>query len=89
MNMKERYNGWSNYQTRVTFTWLANDENTYFLWKNKADNQSSVDVASELKNELEEEVYKVFPNACLFLDLLLNAIDEINFIEVIEGLKDE
>lgn len=55
---ERRYNGWSNYQTWVTFTRLANDENTYFYGRIKLITSQALTLLLSLKMSLKKKFTK-------------------------------
>ena len=80
----ETYNGWSNYQTWLVSSWLDNDE---FWTDNIRDVIASLDTPREQAKELEFWVREniVESTASLQTDLLNSALDDVNWLEIIEA----
>ncbi|MDQ5982916.1 MAG: hypothetical protein QG549_914 [Patescibacteria group bacterium] len=80
----ETYNGRSNYQTWLVGSWLDNDE---FRTDNILDVISSLDTPREQAKELEFWVREniVESTASLQTDLLNSALDDVNWLEIIEA----
>lgn len=97
----KKYNGWTNYETWVTFTWLTNSEvdynhMKYLITEGEKERQErlkkySVSASCEfiagelLKAELEESSESTSEG--LLLDLLTSAVGRINYTEIMEGVN--
>jgi len=96
------YNGYTNYETWAVNLWLDNDQGTYNMvreWAEDAIKQSRHEsrraegiLADMLKDYIQEE-NPLASDASLFSDLLSVAISEVNFYEIaenaLEGMQDE
>jgi hypothetical protein len=87
------YNGWKNYETWNVALWLGNDQGTYSLHcemaqeaydENDGDKGSA---ASDLAKKIEEFVDENNPLAgesSMFSDLLNSALSEVDYYEIAE-----
>jgi hypothetical protein len=85
----ESYNGWTNYYTWNYKLWLDNDQGSYEYWLERAAELSVYDLATALKEELQEAAGERLPEASVLTDLLGYAIASINFYEIAEHMKEE
>ena|SRR3990167_2285729 len=82
------YNGWSNYDTWAVNLWLTNDQSTdKLLTEIVLSNQERFEKAEELKHFVEtaESIEKVFEDASLASDLLGSALENVDWLEIIEN----
>ena len=90
MGTKE-YNGWTNYDTWAVNLWLTNDHSTdKFLTEVVLSKQEKWEKAEELKHFVEssESMEKVFEDASLASDLLGSALEDVDWLEIIENHGD-
>lgn len=86
----EEYNGWNNRETWLAQLWLTNDEGSYrFLMGAIADHEESWQSAEWLKMSLQEQLNDEINVPCLWQDLLQQAYDKIDWIEIVENNKEE
>ena len=81
------YNGYPNYETWVAKLWIDNDEGSQSYWFERATELGLYDLADALKDEIKEQAQELLPDASLYTDLLISAIDEIDFQHIAESLK--
>ena len=82
------YNGYTNYETWNCGLWLDNDQGTYEMVKEWAEDCHNV---YELEVMLKDYVEGNNPveDASMYSDLMQSAIDNINFRELAEGYWEE
>lgn len=95
------YNGWTNYETWNVALWLGNDEGTYNLVREMADEAKASDravtgymgatAANVLADALEDLVKTDAPDlgASMYADLLGAALSEVNWYEIAENVLSE
>lgn len=79
--MSKKYNGWSNYWTHNTFTWITSYENTYRYFEELAENYPF----SRFKEEVEAFI-KIGSIDAESLEEIREAIDTVNYKEIRDGL---
>jgi hypothetical protein len=89
-NMSE-YNGWKNYETWAVFTWLSNDQDTYnhaveIVRQEDADETPYPNV--KLREFVEELFWGDETPANLQTDLLMNALDDVDWDAVVRAFRD-
>ena len=87
MGTKE-HNGWSNYDTWAVNLWLTNDWSTdRLLTEIVLSKKENFEKADELKDFVENagSVAKVFEDASLASDLLGSALENVDWLEIIEN----
>jgi len=91
------YNGWTNYETWNVALWIDNDQGSYSLrceWAQEAydDNKDDLDAAKrQLADTIKDFVEENNPvtDASMYSDLLSAAISEVNWYEIAENWLDE
>jgi hypothetical protein len=98
---EQGYNGWSNYETWNVALWLSNDEGTYNLTREMADEareesrqrfQGRENVARRLLADgLQGLVEDAAPDlgASMFADLLGAALSRVDWFEIARNILDE
>lgn len=93
------YNGWTNYQTWNVHLWLTNEEGTYRYWTEAAKEYSKwateepehrneiLELADRLQTEHEDAMPQDLKGP--FSDLLTQALEEVNWVEIAESLIEE
>lgn len=82
------YNGWSNRETWLVNLWIDGDQKTYEYVQEAYREQGDVHARAEW---LENEVHKWLDsslrdaNASLWSDLLTNALNRVNWLEIVEA----
>ena len=85
--MCNKYNGWTNYQTWVTYGWLSSNEHDFNFWSEYGERVDSVhELANALKDELEE---RSPVRSGLYGDLLTFAIQGIDYTELAQAFMPE
>lgn len=94
-----RYNGWTNYETWLAYTWISNEDSSNRYWQERArelneENGNDVDeterqLAEYLEIWLNDEIVEVLPEDGLLNDLLTSAASEIDWREIAEHIADE
>lgn len=91
----EKYNGWSNYETRNVKMWIDNEEGSYQFWQETAkeclncneDKDAAVyDLTERLKGEIEDNQPSLNGT---YGDLLSAAISEVDFWEIAKAMIDD
>ena len=78
MGKNEEYNGWNNYETWVTKLWLDNDQGTYNLVREWADEEEdNYKLSKRIKEYVEELNPLEDQEASVFNDLLNASISMI------------
>lgn len=94
----EMYNGWKNYETWNVALWLGNDQGTYSMLSEMAqeaydDNDGGDDSAkSDLAKKIESFVDENNPladQASMFSDLLGAALREVDYYEIAEHYMED
>ena len=80
-----KYNGYTNYQTWCVYNWLTN---------NKEVNEVVIETIAEAENREDElrnlvEDMTIEAKAGLSTDLLTDALDEVNWTELVNSFKEE
>lgn len=85
------YSGWTNYETWAVNLWMTNDQGSQDHWIQRAENLTARELMNELKNTHEEYIPDSISG--LYSDLLVGALDNVNWREIaehwVEGSKDE
>lgn len=87
--MNTEYNGWKNYQTWLTYTWLTNDEEEWSYWSELAEKHTVSDLMEMLKHDFNESIDESMLDSGLLIDLLIDSVSEIDFRELAEHLKSQ
>lgn len=82
------YNGWKNYETWATYSWLSNDEFTYREVSLIAEKGSTPKAAKILREYVEDMFWGTEAPAALSTDLLLASLDEVDWEKIVEALND-
>ena len=83
-NMKsEKYNGYANYETFATYSWVANDYDIYQECINLSHN------ADALQEIIEDYCFTSHADSGLSHDLIAYALDRVNWVEIQESLTGE
>lgn len=81
------YNGWSNYETWCVHMWLTNDEFTNNLLDSVANGQGTAyEKAAQFKEWVEDQAPRL--SAGIYSDLLLAALERVDWQEIIEGAEE-
>jgi hypothetical protein len=92
---EEGYNGWTNYETWAVKLWMDNDEGSYRLFKEMAENhviEFEKDAAPwRLADAIKDEISCSAPDlgASMYADLLGSALDNVNWREIAESLIED
>lgn len=84
--MCEKYNGWTNYETWCVHLWLTNNEFTYDLCIELAQELDNKDLERALKDLVEEDAPDI--SGTLFADLLNGALSAVNWYEIAEAFQE-
>ena len=83
------YNGWSNYETWLGHLWLTNDEYNYSILCEALKLEAEVYKKAEwLKRSLSWQLEDIINEASLWQDLLNQAFNRIDWIEIIKNNLD-
>lgn len=100
---KEKYNGWTNYETWNVKLWIDNDQGSYNHWRENAkecldnaqasehftkEEQAVLDLMDILKDQYEE-MNPLADNADTYTDLLNAALSEVNWHEIAKSIIEE
>ena len=92
MTETTNYNGWSNRETWLAYTWLTNDEFGYeLLTMAKLEYGEDCERAQWISEQYEDSLNtaliqeQVFGEGSLFRDLLSDAFERINWTEIIRN----
>ena len=77
------YNGWTNYPTWLVYSWVTNDEGIQALYAELAREGFHV-----LRDAVRDHCFSHVPEAELSTDLMLWALQHVNWQELTEALKD-
>ena len=94
--MPQTYNGYTNYETWNFKFWLDNEEATYYYFRNRCqelaneteDRDGAISALVYDLKEYAEENAPDLPPSC-YKDLLMNALQRINFDEVATAIYDD
>lgn len=84
----DTYNGWSNYETWLTYTWLSNVESTYHTCRSLAKSKESDYVAGDLLKEAVPELLN-FPVTGLAADCVTACITRVDWKAIAEHFRSE
>lgn len=84
--MSEQYNGWTNKQTWLVFSWITKDERDYLSWTQRARSSDEYDLSQQIRNAVEEGMPDL-PG--LYTALLNGALDEVNWREVAKSFMEK
>ena len=88
MSKEKGYEGWKSYETWLVALWLGNEEGTYNLMQEFADEETETcRLGDRIKDFIEE--YNPCEESGLYTDLLNAAISEVDFYEIAEHYMDE
>lgn len=86
---KQKYNGWTNYETWTVSLWIDNEAASYRYWRAEALHHrqvaSNIDEAIYgLATSLRDEVTECAPTSepGLYTDLLNSALSQVNWSEI-------
>jgi len=88
-NIKEGYNGWTNWETWVVNLWMDNDGLSNFFGEQiEADPRlSSRDLGKAIEEYYDDEQDRVMGrDAGLFGDIVTNTLKEVNWTEIADGV---
>ena len=92
MTTKE-YNGWTNYETWLVKLWMDNEEGTYRMFQDMADEYLKTDGEDSplgLADAIKEAHQESLPELTGFAGDLMNAaLSEVNWFEIAESLFEE
>lgn len=92
MNTKE-YNGWTNYETWLVKLWMDNDQGSYLMFQEQAEEhyrRNGMDDISDLADSIKEAHEEMLPEVEGFAAGLLNAaMSEVNWYEIAESLLND
>ena len=81
----EIYNGWANYETWATFSWITNDEHNYAEIQGWIeDGQTEEELVENLRALLAAGQPETEPS--LYADLLDKAMSRINHTDIVNAL---
>jgi hypothetical protein len=88
------YNGWTNYETWAAKLWIDNEEVSYRYWKAQAEECAKTDapawdLAIRLRDETREKAPKSHLMPGLYGDLLMTALDRVNWNEIAESMIED
>ena len=90
---KNAYNGWTNYETWLVKLWMDNDEGSYRMFQDMADDylkQDGEDSPSGFANAIKEAHESSLPELTGFAaDLINAAMSEVNWFEIATSLFEE
>jgi hypothetical protein len=78
-----QYNGWTNYETWLTYLWLSNDQSTDTYCHELVTGTDSPIRAEKVLKEFVEEGSPLFGQANLYVDLLTAAMAKIDWQELV------
>ncbi|MEE8465498.1 MAG: hypothetical protein V3S68_03410 [Dehalococcoidia bacterium] len=90
VEINEKFNGWPNYATWCVNLWLTNDVKAYEILEALAPLQGAVDIninARALRAYVEE--HPRMAGASMYVDLLKNALDDVDWVRILEANRDE
>lgn len=86
---QQTYNGWSNRETWLANLWLTNEEGSYTVLMQAVENFKEAWKGAEwLKMRLQDQLDCEIDQASLWQDLLQQAFDQVDWIEIIENNKE-
>tara|TARA_Y100000114_G_C11615516_1_gene257173 strand:+ start:294 stop:572 length:279 start_codon:yes stop_codon:yes gene_type:complete len=85
---KQKYNGWTNYETWNYKLWLDNDEPSYRAMRKLAKkHKDAYDLSAELSDLAHNNAPLLEPS--FYSDIMTASIREVNFFEIAESYLDE
>ena len=93
MTENTTYNGWKNYETWATSLWIGNEQGIYNNVFETCNNENFdlVDKVQYVKSLMEHLIYDIeeLPKFGLVHDLLGHAFQNVDWIEIVEGVIDD
>ena len=87
--MGEKYNGWANYPTWATGSWLSSDEEYYLRWVELADSLTLAEFEDQLREWLRDLYLPHLEPASMITDIIGWGIEQIDWREVQNSLRDD
>ena len=85
----ERYNGWTNWETWDAFNWMTADDGAQEMWERRARAADPGEFAEALRLHFEAGVEKIQPEASWFADVMLRAVQRVDWVEIAEHFTEE
>ena len=82
-------NGWRSWPTWNCYMWMTGTEDAMDMWTRRARGLDADEFAQLLRLHFEAGVEKIQPEASWFADVMLRAVQRVNWQEIAEHFTDE
>lgn len=89
-----KYNGWKNYETWCVSLWLNNEQGSYSLFNDRAEElrkEHGEDATEELAKEIESYIDEFNPaeSGSVYSDLLNSSLSQVDYHEIADGFLED
>lgn len=84
----DSYNGWTNYETWIAYTWLSDTESDERFMRELAADGDENEAAGRIKEALAEQADNEVGNGTMWADLMRAALSEIDYLELAQAFRE-